>query len=111
MNKEQELINFTILYGGEAYPVSCRRGDYRNLMVFLRDQFFPDAFGECGGMGRCGTCMVALQQAEKANFQRQRNEGGTLAKMGVQDTNKRLSCQMLIDESLQDACIEISDSI
>lgn len=111
MINEQELIHFTILYGGDVYPVSCRRGSYRSLMVFLRDQFFPDAFGECGGMGRCGTCIVALRQAETANFQRHRNEAGTLAKMGVLEGSKRLSCQILIDESLQGAQIELLDSI
>lgn len=102
------LIQFTVLYEGEEFEIKTFNNEYRNLMVLLFDKIYIEEFGDCGGMGRCGTCMVKI---EGLNSERpdERNEKRTLSKMGI-DANEsgiRLSCQILVDENLNNRIIEI----
>jgi ferredoxin len=44
-------ITVTICYEGN---------EYRSLMMLIYDQIYPEGFGECLGMGKCGTCLVEI---------------------------------------------------
>lgn len=107
----EKIIEFTLLDGEQTVTVQCYVHEYRNLMVLLKDKVFPDDFGECGGMGRCGTCLVKVSgdSDDLDNFYK--NEQTTLLKMGVSEPGVRLSCQIQIDEHLQNAVVQLVPNI
>ena len=100
-------IHFEIIYFGEHHQITTRRNEYVNLMMLIYDQFADEEFGDCRGMGKCGTCMVEILNAsqELANFDR--NEATTLAKMNISQPNVRLSCQLMIDDKLNGLQIRV----
>jgi ferredoxin, 2Fe-2S len=101
-----DAIVFTVFLDDTEHVISTFKHEYRSLMALIRDQLYPDSFGECGGMGRCSTCQVQLQGIEQP-VSLDRNEQATLKKSGVSDGSVRLSCQILIDASLQGAKITV----
>jgi len=100
-------IHFTACYEGEKYELETYEGEYRNLMVLLYDKIYIDGFGECKGMGRCGTCVVRVEGLPAAVNTLERNEERTLYKTGIQSNNIRLACQILVDENLENITVEI----
>lgn len=82
---------------------------YRNLMCLIKDQVYIDGFGECGGMGRCGTCMVEVLNNNTFPVSLERNEEATLKKMGVLSPAIRLSCQMLITDALDNIELKVTE--
>lgn len=58
MNDERKEISITIIKAGEVNLVKTYLHQYRNLMVLLNNSIYLENFGECGGQGRCATCMV-----------------------------------------------------
>jgi 2Fe-2S ferredoxin len=101
------IISFTVHSFGEETLVQTHVGEYRNLMVLLNEKFYLENFGECGGMGRCGTCVVAVINYPVELSDSGRNEAATLSKAGITNSKMRLACQILIDEELQGATISI----
>ena len=101
-----QKIHFTILYFNENIHVTCYRGEFRNLMVLINEKIYVEDFGECKGIGRCGTCLVEIT-TKNILAPMERNEESTLRKCAVQREGLRLSCQVMIDEALQDAVITI----
>lgn len=104
-------IEFTGFYQGREYYLRSYEKEYRNLMILLKDKIcLDDDFGQCGGMGRCGTCLVSISGLPDNTEESYRNEQGTLSKMGITDKDARLACQMQVDEDLNKVIIEISDN-
>jgi 2Fe-2S ferredoxin len=104
-------IEFTGLYQGQEYYFRSYENEYRNLMVFLKDKICPDDFGQCGGIGRCGTCLVNISNTPCTVDKSYRNEQNTLSKMGINDPATRLACQVEIDENLNNVTIELFDNL
>jgi 2Fe-2S ferredoxin len=104
-------IKFTGVYEGRKYDLESHKNEYRNLMVLLKDQICPEDFGQCGGMGRCGTCLVKVLEFTRNSEIFYRNEQGTLQKMGIIDPKIRLSCQIQVDEDLNNVFVELQDNI
>ena len=102
-------IEFTGLYQGQEYYLRSYENEYRNLMVLLKDKICPDDFGQCGGMGRCGTCLVNISGLGPEEFYTK--EQSTLSKMGIKNPAARLSCQIQIDEDLNNVVIELFDNV
>ena len=100
-------IYFTARYQGEKYELQTPEGEYRNLMVLLYDIIYIEDFGECKGMGRCGTCIVKVEGLPTAVSTLERNEERTLYKMDRQAGELRLACQILVDENLNNITVEI----
>ena len=103
----QTPIFIKIKHDNALFEIKTYRGEYRNLMVLLRDQLIIDGFGACAGMGRCGTCMINTENLKGDSAHKERNEPVTLVKMGVDISTIRLSCQLLINDELNGAVIEI----
>lgn len=103
---ENSEIAFNVRYNGEEYRIQTYRAAYKNLMELIKDRIYPDGFGECGGMGRCGTCLAFLS-GEHKHLARVRNELTTLSKMNFDDPNVRLCCQLAVDDALQGLTISI----
>ncbi|MEO6901640.1 MAG: 2Fe-2S iron-sulfur cluster-binding protein [Bacteroidia bacterium] len=100
-------IRFTVTLNGSKQVIETYEGEYRNLMVLLRDELYIDGFGECGGTGRCATCVIKITGIKGSAKLKGRNEPNTLAKMGYEEEDIRLSCQIYITEDLDGAEIEV----
>ncbi|MDP3467197.1 MAG: 2Fe-2S iron-sulfur cluster-binding protein [Daejeonella sp.] len=99
-------ICLTILYSSEEYQIQTFAGEYRDLKCLIQDRLFTDDFGQCGGMGRCGTCIVRIcGMKEGSGFIR--NEGTTLQRIapGIEDI--RLACQIPVDDRLSNVTIAL----
>lgn len=107
MLMEDHLIELTVLDVDESYTITAYPGQYRSLMMMLYDQIYLEDFGECLGMGRCATCAVSIESSKVPLTQFNRNERVTLSKEGITDPDIHLSCQIVVDESLDGAIIRI----
>ncbi len=101
-------ISFTIIDEEEEHFIETYAGEYRNLMALISDKIYIEDFGECKGMGRCGTCVIEIVKTENLIPSQERNEEATLKKTGITEPQYRLACQILINEGLQNAtCREV----
>jgi ferredoxin, 2Fe-2S len=100
------LITFKIKFENQIAEIRTYIGEYRSLMVLIRDKFYVEGFGECGGVGRCGTCLVKIL-SENRLAEDNRNEKSTLEKKGIFESNIRLACQIDINENLIGAFFEV----
>ena len=98
MNKTREDIKITVTHNNEQHILETYTHGYRSLMHFIFDKMYIEDFGDCKGMGRCGTCLVEIlnEQYPASNFER--NELTTLRRLGEIPSNTRLACQILVDE-------------
>jgi 2Fe-2S ferredoxin len=101
------VIEFKLYVAGSEYFVKTYDRSYRNLMMLIFDTAFPDAFGECRGLGRCGTCVVSLANMPDFLLVRERNENTTLTRLGFMESNMRLSCQIGINSLLDGVVIKV----
>jgi 2Fe-2S ferredoxin len=100
-----------VLCAGDEYILQVHKNEYRSLMVLLKDKISPDDFGQCGGMGRCGTCLVRIFKPAGDSLLSFRNEQVTLKKMGISDPGIRLSCNIQADDDLRNVIVELLDNI
>lgn len=108
MPTRQADIAVTIVYEGREHVLRTYTHEYRSLMALVYDKLYVADFGDCKGIGRCGTCHVRLpEHAEETLLVRAGNEPNTLAKMtGVAPTS-RLSCHIAIDDRLHGLRVEV----
>lgn len=110
MTTLKDTINIKIINGEKIHEIKTYRAEYRNLMQLLNNSIYLENFGECGGMGRCATCLVKISGLKgNVNFL-ERNEKATIQKAGLSGLNVRLACQILITEDLHEATINISEA-
>lgn len=102
-----EIIKLTISIYGECVEVATYKNEYHSLMELITDKFYTEDFGECIGMGRCATCLVKINSDGKVIEGMERNEIATLNKIGISDAHVRLSCQILIDETLNGCHVSV----
>lgn len=107
--KESLVLHF--LHDNQKYEIDTYTGEYRNLMELIKDRVLVLEFGDCGGLGRCGTCLVNCSSISNTITIMNRNEQTTLKRMSIFDSDIHLACQILIDEKLTMGLIEILDSI
>lgn len=107
----QNKIIFSIFYDDEELQVQTHWGEYRNLKDLIQDRLYPDNFGECGGMGRCATCMVEIEGLNGDAALMKRNELTSLERAGKAGCEVRLSCQIEIDDSLSNARVRLLENI
>ena len=105
----QKLIQFTVIDNDYSELIETQQGSYPNLMFLLRDKLGLESFGECGGVGRCATCIITAEGITGNSILKDRNEPATLSKMGYEDESTRLSCQLYITSDLDGATITILD--
>jgi 2Fe-2S ferredoxin len=101
-------INLTVFYEEETFFIQTYPYEYRSLMALLYDKIYiGDNFGECKGMGRCGTCIIEILNPNKGITFFDRNERATLEKMGIEKQNTHLACQIEADEHIDGLEIKI----
>ena len=106
-NSVKEAIRIKVIYGGATHELETYTGEYRNLMLLIYDRMYVEYFGDCKGMGRCGTCMVTILDNKIALPLSDRNENTTIKKSGVDIDGIRLSCQIMVDIFLNNATVII----
>lgn len=99
-------IAFTLVYFDEKIKVETYEGEFRSLMSLINEKIYVEDFGECKGIGRCGTCLI-VAEGMSGSAVMDRNEKSTLEKCAVKRANLRLSCQIMINKSLQNSVIKI----
>jgi ferredoxin, 2Fe-2S len=100
-------IIFSLTYFNEMINVASYEGEYRNLMVLINEKIYVEDFGECKGIGRCGTCLVEVSGPGVSASVIERNENATLSKCANGNQNLRLACQIMINSALNGATIKI----
>ena len=105
MNNGDQIF-IKIVSEGKEHLITTYRNEYRSLMMLIKDKIYPEGFGECGGMGRCATCQVKLNDAREISDM-DRNEWTTLSKQDITDPSIRLSCQLFVDESLHLSIVNV----
>lgn len=105
-----ENIVITVVSDGEEHELHTFPGEYRNLMVLIYDKIYIEDFGDCRGMGRCGTCLIEVLECAVPLQSLGRNEETTLAKSGINGSkNIRLACHIMIEKALNGARFKVLD--
>jgi|SRR6185437_4348368 len=107
MAVQNKDIRINILYEDNEYELNTYSGEYRSLMALIYDNICTDDFGQCRGMGRCGTCLIEIlgDTGELGNFVR--NEETTITKMGITNPAARLACQIPVNATLHGVTIRV----
>ena len=102
-------IHFTVIENNAKQVLDTYFGEYRDLMSLLRDKLYLDDFGECGGTGRCATCVVKIKVLAGGDLGKEKKESATLLNLGFKEERIRLACQIPVTNNLHDSEIEILD--
>ena len=101
-----EIIVY-VHYNDVTHELHTYPSEYRSLMHLIADKLYTEGFGECLGMGKCGTCGVAIVSCRQEPSSYDRNENTTLLRSFTGTENARLSCQLLIDEKMDGLIIKV----
>lgn len=107
MVRPEKDIEFTVFYEGQEYAIKTYPNEYRNLMMLIYDRIYTEDFGDCLGMGKCGTCLVEITGNRDELTSYKRNEETTITKAGLESGNVRLSCQLMIDHHFHGVRINV----
>jgi len=107
MNLTGNRIFLTIVYTSGELLVETFRGEYRDLRCLIQDRLYSEEFGQCGGMGKCGTCLVEISELTGEAASLIRNEATTLDRLASCRPGVRLACQVPVDSSLSNLFVKI----
>lgn len=102
-------ITLFVEYRGKEHVIKTHRYEYRSLMALLYDKFYFENFGDCKGVGRCGTCHVKIENSINGLSTKEGNEETTLSRMENVTENSRLSCQILVTEAIDQVRFIVAD--
>lgn len=100
-------ITVNVTWNGVLHTLMVYPFEYRSLMSLIYEKIFIDNFGDCKGIGRCGTCHVHVISVSEEFLKKERNENTTLSKMQEVSTHSRLACQILIDKSIDGIHVKV----
>lgn len=107
MQKRDYNIKVRIGHEGRIYEFGTYEGEYRNLMTLIADKVYIDGFGECKGMGRCGTCHLGIIAPEALKQDQDRKERATIEKLHLDYSGVRLACQILLTDRMTNIEVNI----
>jgi len=105
VSESKNYLTFTLVHEETEHRIKTYWGEYRNLRDLITDKLFLEGFGDCGGMGRCATCMVEIDGLTGDASTMKRNETETLLKAKAVNSNVRLACQIAIDDDLANVIV------
>jgi ferredoxin, 2Fe-2S len=104
-----ENINITVLHNGEEIKLEVPNDMGLNLMEFLKANDYEQIEGTCGGMALCASCHVRVLEVAPALGEQSDDELAILETLPVVYDNSRLSCQIKLNEHLNNIKIEIPE--
>ena len=107
MTPSGSVIRLVVILDSEEYLIETFPHEYRNLMMLIYDRMYPEDFGECKGIGRCGTCHIQVRNDNGKLRGASGNETATLSKTPFVRESSRLACQIPIDEKLDGVVIRL----
>jgi 2Fe-2S ferredoxin len=107
MKTPEKNIALSVRLEEREHAFSTYPNEYRNLMELLNDKLYLEDFGDCRGVGRCGTCAVHVLPGAVPAGEPERNEKTTLTRSGLDQPGSRLSCQMVIDACTNGLRVEV----
>ncbi len=102
-------IKIKVRVYGQEHVLETYDGEYRNLMALLYDRVYIDDFGECKGVGRCGTCHVYVLKAPASLVFHDGVEHTTLSRLDNTNDTSHLACQIMIDKNLDGLEVEVAE--
>jgi ferredoxin, 2Fe-2S len=102
-----KTIRIYVLVEGKEHILDTYPNEYANLMILIFDKIYPENFGDCKGIGRCGTCHIKILNTSFTLPDQDRNETTTLGKMENTDDASRLACQILITDVINGLRVEV----
>jgi len=105
--EQPDAIVVFVLCDGEKYELYTYPNEYRSLMHLIYDKINPGDFGECLGMGKCGTCLIKILKSRRSLSYYERNEESALRKLTTTGESDRLACQVIADENIDGLEIKI----
>lgn len=100
MESKSNDIRIDVTWNGAMHTFRVHPHEYRSLMALIYDKIYIENFGDCKGIGRCGTCHVHILSNHPHLLTREGNETTTLGKMPVTVANSRLACHIPIDHEI-----------
>ena len=100
-------IEFKLLYSGEEYSLRTHWGEYRTLRLLINNKINIKDFGQCGGFGRCATCMIEICGAEGERSFLKKSEHTSVQRMIQGYSIVRFACQIPITDDLANVKIKI----
>jgi 2Fe-2S ferredoxin len=94
-------------YDGGQHELRTFTNEYRSLMALIYDRIYTEGFGDCLGMGKCGTCLVQITGKQTELTAYERNEDITLLKSAHTRGTIRLACQLMPDEKMNGLTINV----
>jgi ferredoxin, 2Fe-2S len=111
MKKSTETnIHITVLLEGKKYELNTYLGEYRNLMMLIYDKLITEDFGECKGVGRCGTCHIQVLNAPAGLNTTEGKEEITLSRVPGRQENSFLACQIMLVPSLNNLVVQVVEN-
>ena len=102
-------IKIKVRVYGQEHVLETYDGEYRNLMMLIYDRIYIDEFGECKGVGRCGTCHVYVLTAPAGLVFHDGVEHTTLSRLGNTNDTSHLACQIMVDKNLNGLGVEVAE--
>jgi hypothetical protein len=87
---DKKKLKFTLVFEGKSQLIHYKIKQYPDLRDLILSKININSFGTCNGVGRCTTCLVGVFDDYEIN----RN-------------NRDFSCQIMIDEQLENKIITI----
>lgn len=104
---DKPTIIIFVMVDGREHVIETYPNEYPSLMMLIYDKIYLDNFGDCKGIGRCGTCHIRVLTPDIPVPAHQRNERTTLDKMEATYEDSRLACQILLTPALSGLRVEI----
>ena len=103
----EKNIVVEVSYDGLQYELSTFTNEYRSLMMLIYDRIFTEGFGDCLGMGKCGTCIIEVTRKIQEPTAYTRNGDVNLLRAGQFSRDIYLSCQLMIDERMNGLTVRV----
>jgi 2Fe-2S ferredoxin len=88
--RNEKNIQFTLIYQGKQVTVDTFANEFSDLRALIMAKLDLDFFGECGGVGRCVTCVVSVNSTDE-----------------LKANSEEFACQMLVDKNLDNIYIRV----
>lgn len=100
-------IEFTVIYFGEEHRIKTWWGEYKTLRLLLSNKLNISGFGQCGGMGRCATCLIEITDVCGSTGFLKRSEHTSLQTLIKDYSIVRFACQIPVNDDLANVTIKI----